>query len=86
MAEKRKKIPVRVPDDIRYQPVEWLVEYPGYKMRNSDKIMKMLKKLGCITIEDYIAHKTEFTEEKGISGRGEEYSNGSAKITELMEC
>ena len=66
MAENTKKIHRRVPDEIRYQPVEWLVEYPGYKMKNNDKIMEKLKRLGCITIEDYIAHKTEFTDAERV--------------------
>ena len=30
------------------------------------KIMEKLKKLGCITIEDYIAHKTEFTDDERV--------------------
>lgn len=66
MATQNNKIVRRVPDEIRCQPIEWLVEYPGYKIKGSDKLMSKLRKLGCVTIEDYIAHKREFTDDERV--------------------
>lgn len=43
-----------IPDEIKKQPIEWLIEHPGYVMREHEKVMECLRKKGCKTINDVI--------------------------------
>ena len=59
---KEGKFRVRVPDEIRNQPIEWLLESTGYKMQDGAAIIAKMKRHHCVTIEDYLAKKNYFTE------------------------
>lgn len=51
-----------IPEEIKAQPIDWLVTFPGYKMKDAEQILAWLREHDVKVIRDLIPRQYELPE------------------------